>query len=54
VKVGVRQAGKKVDPAEYLLTAFDATSRVAIDQAIHLAQDRILEMVKRPSTPKRH
>jgi len=54
VKVGVGQAGAKINPVEYLLTAFDAASRIAVDQAIHVAGDRALEMVKRHCVAKRH
>jgi len=53
VKVGVGQAGAKLNPGEYLLTAFAAASRVTVDQAIHIAGERALEMVERPDPTKR-
>ena len=54
VKVGVGQAGAKLNPVEYLLSEFDEASRAAVDQAIHIAWERALEMVKRPGAAKRH
>jgi PTH1 family peptidyl-tRNA hydrolase len=54
VKVGVGQAGAKLDPIKYLLTAFDKTSRAAVDQAIQLAGERALEMVRQSGAAKQH
>jgi PTH1 family peptidyl-tRNA hydrolase len=47
VKVGVGKAGEKLDRASYVLTAFDADSRIAIDQSIQIAVTRVLELVER-------
>ena len=51
VKVGVGKAGEKLDRASYVLTAFDADSRIAIDQSIQIAVTRVLELVE--SQPRR-
>jgi aminoacyl-tRNA hydrolase len=45
VKIGVGKPGEKLNPAEYVLTIFDAASRTTTDQAIITAQARILNMV---------
>ncbi|MEN6585486.1 MAG: aminoacyl-tRNA hydrolase [Sulfuricella sp.] len=44
VKVGVGQTGTKLSRLEYVLTAFDATSRAAADLAITAAHARVIEM----------
>ncbi len=54
VKVGVGQAGVKLNRAEYVLTAFDAASRVAIDPVISAAGARLLEMVEHFTVAKQH
>ncbi|MBL8421000.1 MAG: hypothetical protein JNK92_10220 [Dechloromonas sp.] len=46
VKVGVKKAGEKLDPINYVLTAFDAESRIAIDKSIQIAMTRVLELVE--------
>jgi PTH1 family peptidyl-tRNA hydrolase len=51
VKVGVGKAGEEFDRASYVLTAFDADSRIAIDQWIQIAVTRVLELVE--SQPRR-
>lgn len=45
VKVGVGRAGVKLNGAEYVLTAFDAQGRAAVDPAISAAGARALELV---------
>lgn len=47
VKVGVGQAAAKLNRVEYVLTAFDAASRSALDPAICVAKVRTLELVER-------
>lgn len=54
VKVGVEKAGAKLNPGEYLLSAFDEESRAAIDTAIHIAEQRALKLVEPPGAAKRH
>jgi peptidyl-tRNA hydrolase len=44
VKVGVGQTGVKVNRVEYVLTAFDAANRTAIEQSILTAEARVLKM----------
>jgi UDP-N-acetylmuramoyl-tripeptide--D-alanyl-D-alanine ligase len=53
VKIGVGQGEAKLKRVEYVLTAFNAASRVAADLAIPIAEARALEMVERPSMTKR-
>ena len=45
IKVGVGQAAARINRVEYVLTPFDATSRLAIEPAIRTAQARALEML---------
>ncbi len=45
IKVGVGQPGVTLNRIEYVLTPFDAGSRVAVDEAIPLAEARALDMV---------
>ncbi len=52
VKIGVGHASAKLDRVKYVLTAFDEESRAAIDQAILTVEDRLLEMIGRPSVTK--
>jgi UDP-N-acetylmuramoyl-tripeptide--D-alanyl-D-alanine ligase len=52
VKIGVGQSGVKLDPAKYVLTAFDAASRAAVDPAIPIGEAHVLELVKRRGTAK--
>jgi len=54
VKVGVGKAGEKVDRANYVLTPFDASSSLVIEQALITAGDRILDMMERSRLAKRH
>jgi UDP-N-acetylmuramoyl-tripeptide--D-alanyl-D-alanine ligase len=49
VKVGVGRKGAMLNRAEYLLTAFDETSRATIDLAILGAEARLLEMIEHSS-----
>jgi len=51
VKVGVGKAGEELDHVNYVLTAFDADSRIAIDKSIQTAVTRVLEFVE--SQPRR-
>ena len=44
VKIGVGQTGAKLNRADYVLTAFAATDRAAIDQAILTAEAHILKL----------
>lgn len=46
VKVGVGKAGEKHDRVNYVLTAFDAESRISIDQSIQTAVTRVLKLVE--------
>jgi len=46
VKVGVRQSEAKINRVDYVLTAFDAASRPAVDVAIAAAQARAFEMLE--------
>jgi PTH1 family peptidyl-tRNA hydrolase len=48
VKIGVGQPGAKLDRVAYVLTAFDAASRAAVDPAIAAAEARALELAERP------
>jgi aminoacyl-tRNA hydrolase len=52
VKIGVGQAGAKVNRVDYVLSAFDATSRSTVDPAIAAAGVRALELVERCSLAK--
>jgi len=52
VKIGVGQEGAKANRVEYVLSAFDAKSRSAIDPAIAAAAARALELVERFSLAK--
>jgi PTH1 family peptidyl-tRNA hydrolase len=45
IKVGVGQAAATINRVEYVLTPFDAASRLAIEPAIRTAQARALEML---------
>lgn len=52
VKIGARKSGEKLNRIEYVLTVFDAASRITIDQAIIAAQARLLDIVAtHPKTP---
>ncbi len=52
IKVGVGKTGAKLNRVEYVLTAFDAESRAAVDQGVSTARTRLLEMVERPAVTK--
>ncbi len=53
VKVGVGQEGAKLNKVEYVLTPFAASSRDAVDTATSAAQAHLVEIVKRPTVPKK-
>ncbi len=49
IKIGVGQAGVSLKRAEYVLTPFDATSRVAVDAALSTATTRLRELLAHPA-----
>ncbi|MBL0208237.1 MAG: aminoacyl-tRNA hydrolase [Propionivibrio sp.] len=51
VKIGVGKAGEELDRVSYVLTAFDAECRSAIDLSILTAEARVVELLERQ--PKR-
>ena len=53
VKVGVGQEGAKLNRMEYVLTPFAASSRAAVDIATAAALVQLVEIVKRPTLPKK-
>ena len=53
VKVGVGQEGAKLNKVEYVLKPFAASSRAAVDLATAAAVVQLVEIVKRPTLPKK-
>ncbi|MDP2369219.1 aminoacyl-tRNA hydrolase [Rhodoferax sp.] len=49
IKIGVGQAGVSLKWAEYVLTPFDAASRIAVDVALDAATTRLLEILAHPA-----